>query len=72
MQLAVMKSGHQSLYENVPLRAFAALAITLLFLSRLIWKYVKARLQFPGPAVQKPWIGNLDQTMADDVHEKVG
>ncbi|KAJ8119553.1 hypothetical protein ONZ43_g3518 [Nemania bipapillata] len=32
--------------------------------------YTRARLQFPGPPVKNFLIGNLDQTMANDVHEK--
>ncbi|KAL9126809.1 MAG: hypothetical protein Q9217_004204 [Psora testacea] len=32
--------------------------------------YIRARHEFPGPPVKNFWTGNLDQTMADNVHEK--
>lgn len=37
---------------------------------RFIYRYMKAVKQFPGPPVKSFWKGNLDQTMADDIHEK--
>ncbi|KAI0553204.1 cytochrome P450 46A1 [Xylaria curta] len=46
----------------------ALVACTVLI--RFIIFYSRARLQFPGPPVKNFLIGNLDQTMADDVHEK--
>lgn len=38
---------------------------------RFVHFYVRARSQFPGPPVKNFWVGNLDQTMANNVHEKV-
>ena len=49
-----------------------ATTLTLIAVARFIYIYVRARLQFPGPPVKNFWTGNLDQTMADNVHEKVG
>lgn len=49
--------------------ATALVASTLLL--RFIISYTRARLQFPGPPVKNFLIGNLDQTMGNDVHEKV-
>lgn len=46
--------------------------LALIAVARFIYIYVRARLQFPGPPVKNFWTGNLDQTMADNVHEKVG
>lgn len=40
-------------------------------LLRFVYAYVQARSQFPGPPVKSFWVGNLDQTMANNVHEKV-
>ena len=37
---------------------------------RFLTSYQKAKKQFPGPPVKNFWTGNLDQTLADDVHEK--
>jgi hypothetical protein len=37
---------------------------------RFFHRYRKALKQFPGPPVKSFWAGNLDQTMADDIHEK--
>jgi hypothetical protein len=55
----------------VPRVMFAVLLPALAVLFRFIYQYRKARAQFPGPPVKNFWVGNLDQTMADDVHEKV-
>lgn len=44
------------------------LAILALWWNKQYWT---ARLQFPGPPVKNVWIGNLDQTMMPDIHEKV-
>lgn len=49
----------------------ALLIVAIILAFRFICFYVKARYQFPGPPVKNFWIGNLDQTMADDVHESV-
>lgn len=51
------------------IRIFTAAFAHMLWLVRL---HLQARSQFPGPPVQSFWTGNLDQTMADNVHEKVG
>lgn len=51
---------------------FPVAVIPLLFLLRSVFFYVKARSQFPGPPIRNFWVGNLDQTMANDVHEKAG
>jgi len=48
----------------------AVTIITCTLLVRFVMFYRAARLQFPGPPVRNFWVGNLDQTMADDVHEK--
>ncbi|KAL8812287.1 MAG: hypothetical protein Q9223_001156 [Gallowayella weberi] len=51
----------------------AFLVTTILALIKavhFIYVYVRARYQFPGPPVKNFWTGNLDQTMADNVHEK--
>ncbi|KAI0483738.1 cytochrome P450 46A1 [Xylaria cf. heliscus] len=53
----------------VPVLVATALVACTLFL-RFILSYTRARLQFPGPPVKIFLIGNLDQTMANDVHEK--
>lgn len=37
---------------------------------RFIVSYTRARRQFPGPPVKNWFVGNLNQTMANDVHEK--
>lgn len=39
---------------------------------RFAISYAKARAQFPGPPVKNFWIGNLNDTMSDEVHKKVG
>ena len=46
---------------------FIVALVTLRFLT----SYQKARKQFPGPPIKNFWTGNLDQTLADNVHEKV-
>lgn len=38
---------------------------------RFLHGYRRARKQFPGPPIKSFWTGNLDQTLANDVHEKV-
>lgn len=53
------------------------LILTILLLApmvtvRFVYLYIRARYEFPGPPVKNFWTGNLDQTMADNVHEKVG
>ena len=45
--------------------------LALVALVPFTYLYVRARYQFPGPPVKNFWTGNLDQTMADNVHEKV-
>ncbi|KAI0864078.1 cytochrome P450 46A1 [Xylaria cubensis] len=63
--LVSLSSGH----GLVPvLVGTAVVACTILL--RFIISYTRARLQFPGPPVKNFLVGNLDQTMADDVHEK--
>ncbi|OTB01256.1 hypothetical protein M426DRAFT_75321 [Hypoxylon sp. CI-4A] len=61
-----------SIFTNHGLISFSiAVAIVALpLLLRFIFFYTKARLQFPGPPVRNLLVGNLDQTMANDVHEK--
>lgn len=54
----------------VPVLVATAVVAGVLFL-RFLLSYTRARLQFPGPPVKNFLIGNLDQTMANDVHEKV-
>lgn len=49
----------------------ACFCIGLLSVLRVWHRYHTAYAQFPGPPVKNFWVGNLDQTMADDVHEKV-
>lgn len=44
---------------------------TLVILLRFFYQYRKSRAQFPGPPIKNFWVGNLDETMADNVHEKV-
>lgn len=57
---------------NVSPNLFLFVAILpLILMVRLVYIYVRARYEFPGPPVKNFWTGNLDQTMADDVHEKV-
>lgn len=57
---------------NVSQSTFVVVGILpLILLLRFIYFYVRARNQFPGPPVKNFWTGNLDQTMADNVHEKV-
>ncbi|KAH8164510.1 hypothetical protein CIB48_g3746 [Xylaria polymorpha] len=53
----------------VPVLVATAVVAGVLFL-RFLLSYTRARLQFPGPPVKNFLIGNLDQTMANDVHEK--
>ncbi|KAI1435478.1 cytochrome P450 46A1 [Xylaria sp. CBS 124048] len=50
------------------LGAVAIVACTVLL--RFIISYTQARRQFPGPPVYNIFKGNLDETMANDVHEK--
>ena len=45
--------------------------IVVLASLRLLHGYQRARKQFPGPPIKSFWTGNLHQTLADDVHEKV-
>ncbi|KAL9599267.1 MAG: hypothetical protein Q9219_003969 [cf. Caloplaca sp. 3 TL-2023] len=47
-----------------------AFALPIIILVRFVYAYVRARYEFPGPPVKNFWTGNLDQTMADNVHEK--
>lgn len=49
----------------------AAALVACTTLIRFIVSYTRARLQFPGPPVKNIFLGNLDQTMGNDVHEKV-
>ena len=50
----------------------ATAAMALITIVRFVLGYIRARCEFPGPPVNNFWTGNLDQTMADNVHEKVG
>lgn len=50
---------------------FAGGLVVTLLVVQFLRSYIRARAQFPGPPVKSFWMGNLDQTMADDVHEKV-
>ena len=49
----------------------AVVCIGLFMVLRFALWYYKAYSQFPGPPIKNFWIGNLDQTMTLDVHEKV-
>lgn len=51
--------------------AVLAVLLATFFGVRFALWYLKARRQFPGPRVKNIWTGNLDQVLADDVHEKV-
>ena len=51
---------------------FVVTFLAFIFLLRFACFYIEARSQFPGPPVKNFWIGNLDQIMADNVHEMVG
>lgn len=64
--LAALSSDHGLVHMLVA----TALVASTLFL-RFIISYTRARLQFPGPPVKNFLVGNLDQTMGNDVHEKV-
>ncbi|KAI0973388.1 cytochrome P450 46A1 [Xylaria arbuscula] len=48
--------------------ALAFVAGTMIL--QFIVSYTRARRQFPGPPVKNIFLGNLDQTMGNDVHEK--
>jgi hypothetical protein len=50
----------------------AIAAMALIAIVRFVLVYIRARCEFPGPPVKNFWTGNLDHTMADNVHEKVG
>lgn len=50
---------------------FSVVLITAPLLIQWAVRHVRARAQFPGPPVKSFWMGNLDETMSDDVHEKV-
>ena len=66
--LSVIQGGPNGFQNSI-------LVVTLLALVtivRSIYVYIRAHYEFPGPPVKNFWIGNLDQTMADNVHEKVG
>ena len=64
-------SHSASPYGPPLLKAFVALGVLgIVLLARFVYTYRKALRQFPGPPVESFWTGNLDQTMADDVHEK--
>ncbi|KAJ5701642.1 hypothetical protein N7488_009190 [Penicillium malachiteum] len=56
---------------TVPGAVFTVFLILLILILHFIERYRKAYAQFPGPPVKSFWVGNLDQTMTDDVHEKV-
>lgn len=57
---------------NVSQNLFLVMTIpALIMIVRFIYLYIRARYEFPGPPVKNFWTGNLDQTMADNVHEKV-
>lgn len=57
---------------NVFQSSFLVMAsLVLVVVVRFINIYMRARNEFPGPPVKNFWTGNLDQTMADNVHEKV-
>lgn len=49
---------------------FVVAFIAFCLMLRFICFYLRARSQFPGPPVKNFWIGNLDQTMANNVDEK--
>jgi hypothetical protein len=51
--------------------SFAVACCALVLLCRFVQSHAKARAQFPGPPVKNFWMGNLHETMADNVHEKV-
>lgn len=56
---------------NISSVVFIILLILFCFICRFTYFYVRARSQFPGPPIKNFWIGNLDQTMADNVDKKV-
>lgn len=57
---------------NVSQVSFLVVTIlALIMIVRFTCVYIRARYEFPGPPVKNFWTGNLDQTMADNVHEKV-
>ena len=64
--------SHSASPYGLPLlNAFVALGVLVIVLSaRFMYTYRKALKQFPGPPIKSFWTGNLDQTMADDVHDK--
>ncbi|KAB2571925.1 cytochrome P450 46A1 [Lasiodiplodia theobromae] len=58
-------------HDSLFLKVSAGLVALGVFLAvRFLYRYRKALRQFPGPPVKSFWTGNLDQTMADDIHEK--
>lgn len=58
-------------YGPTLLNAFVAVGVLgIVLLARFMYTYRKALKQFPGPPIKSFWTGNLDQTMADDVHDK--
>lgn len=62
--------GGQNVSQIVSLVA-TILALVMTIMARFTYVYIRARYEFPGPPVKNFWTGNLDQTMADNVHEKV-
>ena len=57
--------------KNILRILFVVMLLSFISGVRFLHIYLRARSQFPGPPVKDFWTGNLDQTMADDVHEKV-
>lgn len=59
------------LYFANPLRIglffLGALTVKILY---FVSQYIKARKQFPGPAVANFWTGNLTETLTEDIHER--
>lgn len=55
---------------QVSFLAMTIIALLMIMVVRFMYVYIRARYEFPGPPVKNFWTGNLDQTMADNVHEK--
>lgn len=64
--------GHLNNVSPVLCLVVAIATMALITIVRFVLGYIRARCEFPGPPVKNFWTGNLDHTMADNVHEKVG
>jgi hypothetical protein len=64
-----------SLYDVIPIpvlitTSLAVLLLTVLLILSYIYIYLQTHSQFPGPPVKNFWVGNLNQTMSDNVYDK--